>query len=166
MVKKEEAIWTPKKVGLVFVSRRFTLRKGNTIKTAFLDIGRPVKNPNGKRSDPWICPIQIRGMGPVRFSYAAGIDGVQALTLALNLSMTLLPIYAEAQGYRIEFLDPRYPLIYDSWDLEDMKAARKRHDKKFQIENAELDKLFEKNRKPTKAKAANTKALKTRSGIE
>jgi hypothetical protein len=146
MRKKEKAMWKPKNVGTIIASRKFKIRKGKVSKSAFLDVGCPVRDPKGTKNDPWICPILIRGIGRDEFSYAAGFDGIQALTLALNLSMTLLPTFAQWQGYQIEFLDPKMPLIYDSWDLEDLQEAQKKHAKKFEKLNAKIDRLFEKNR--------------------
>ena len=45
-------------------------------------IGKPDKFPD---SDDYYCPYQISGIGNGNIRYAGGIDGVQALLLALNM---------------------------------------------------------------------------------
>jgi hypothetical protein len=144
MKAKKSGLWTPKNLGKVLATRQFKLKKGKTRKSAFLQIGCPVQKPNGGKNDPWICPLMIKGFGKDEFHYSMGIDGVQALNGTFFLSLSILDTYSKSYCYEIEFLDPRMPLIFEWWDLKDVKTAQKKHRRLFEKENKKLDKIFAK----------------------
>ena len=48
---------------------------------ALLRIGKPAEHPAGD----WICPFQVTGLGDERVYEAAGVDGLQALLMALQM---------------------------------------------------------------------------------
>ena len=143
---KELRSWKPKKLGKIIATRQFTLIKGKTQKSAFLDLGIPLQEPNPKKNSPWACPLMIRGFGEDEFHYVMGIDGIQAINGAFYLALVLLDTYSKNRGYVIEFLDPRMPLIFEWFNLMDIKKAQKKQRQLFEKEEARLEKIFKTNR--------------------
>lgn len=65
-------------VGTIIAMRELELAGG---KKVTIIIGKPEKFPD---FEDYYCPYHITGMGNERISYAGGVDGIQALLLALN----------------------------------------------------------------------------------
>lgn len=86
-----------KDVGEVVASRDFTLDK--TGKVTVL-IGRPQQSPS---TDDWYCPYQKLGIGPNKVKYAAGVDSVQALILALSMLGAELYCSQEYEAGRLDW---------------------------------------------------------------
>lgn len=63
----------------VIASRCLTLNAGEKEVKITVDLGRPYHEPD----EVYFCLYRITGMGPVRTNKAAGVDGIQAIQLAL-----------------------------------------------------------------------------------
>lgn len=70
---------TPDSVGEVIATRTLTLDGTKQVQVL---IGRPQRFQNGQS---WYCPYRIPNVGLDRILYAAGVDEVQALILALSM---------------------------------------------------------------------------------
>ena len=79
-------------VGSAIATRALKLRSGVNV---IVSIGRPEKFPD---SVDYYCPYQIRGIGDEHVRYARGVDGVQALELALKKIGADLYTSREAQS--------------------------------------------------------------------
>ena len=79
-------------VGTVIGTRQLSLSAGKEVTVL---LGKPEKFPD---SEDWYCPYQIVGLGNGRVRYAAGIDTVQALGLALKMIGADLDTSKEAQA--------------------------------------------------------------------
>jgi hypothetical protein len=66
-------------------------------RAATVIVGAPQKHPEGD----YFCAYQITGIGDERIRYAMGIDGLQALQLALKKIGTDLYTSPEARGGRL-----------------------------------------------------------------
>jgi|SRR5689334_8577840 hypothetical protein len=65
-------------------------------------VGRPQPFPD---SADVYCPIQVIGVGSERVMYAAGIDGIQAISLALKMLRTELDALQRELGGRLTWLN-------------------------------------------------------------
>lgn len=81
----------------IFLERHFAVDDQEG--AAVLRVGRPVEHPDGD----WVCPFQIAGLGDDQVYEAAGIDSLQALTMALQMARSRLESYRRSQ--RITWLD-------------------------------------------------------------
>lgn len=81
-------------VGTVIATRTFYLA-GETTREIQVWIGKPCSFPDGRDS---YCPYQIRGLGDAKVRYAAGIDAVQALQLAMLMIASDLGSLNESCG--------------------------------------------------------------------
>lgn len=66
-------------VGSVIATRQLDLTTGGKV---VVTIGKPEKVPD---DDSYYCPYQITGIKRDKVRYAAGIDAVQALQLAIQM---------------------------------------------------------------------------------
>ena len=80
-------------VGEIFAYR--DLLVSGSDKRVRVSIGKPEQFPD---ETDYYCPYQITGLGRQRVSYAGGIDGVQALILALEIIGAKLYTSKEAKG--------------------------------------------------------------------
>jgi len=69
-----------KKIKEVIATRK--LYSADRSKRVIVKIGKPEKFPD---SSDYYCPYQIIGLGNEKARYAAGVDAVQALQLALKM---------------------------------------------------------------------------------
>jgi hypothetical protein len=69
-----------KSLGTIIATRKLALRGRYTVT---VKIGKPRKYPTPP--DDYYCPFQITGLGNNKIRYAAGVDAVQALWLALQM---------------------------------------------------------------------------------
>ena len=82
----------------IVASREFTKRAGGKSARVRIEIGTPQHLPaEPGLSDWWACPIRIRGLGKPMLAYSGGIDGLQALELALRRAGEML---SGAQAFR------------------------------------------------------------------
>ncbi|HTD21961.1 MAG TPA: hypothetical protein VK738_04870 [Terriglobales bacterium] len=72
-----------KDIGAAIATRRYFVvgDRHNETKIEIL-VGKPQPFPN---ASDFFCPVQLKGAGINKLSYAAGVDEVQALQLALKL---------------------------------------------------------------------------------
>ena len=69
----------------IVASREFTKRAGRKSARVRIEIGTPQHLPaEPGLSDWWACPIRIRGLGKPMLAYRGGVDGLQALELAMR----------------------------------------------------------------------------------
>lgn len=67
--------------GATFIARRrYVFSKGAKSTSIAIEIGVPKRLRGGE----WACPYRIRGLGDGRIHRARGVDGVQALILAIE----------------------------------------------------------------------------------
>jgi hypothetical protein len=66
-----------------------------------VELARPVPHPNGD----FACPFRIEGLGEAKTRYAAGIDEIQSLLLALRMIGAILYTSIEHQDGRLKWLD-------------------------------------------------------------
>jgi hypothetical protein len=97
-------MWRPSELGEVFVTRQFRLRRG-VKRSVVLRIGRPIKDPTTRRSGDWCVPLQIDGLGPGKLVPVWGVDGLQALVLALDYARRSLTQWTEEAEGTIFWLD-------------------------------------------------------------
>jgi hypothetical protein len=69
-------------IGEVVASRTLEWRDGTSQSQVKVLLGRPRPLP---RSSDVCCPYQILGLGTERPKWAAGVDGLQAISLALGM---------------------------------------------------------------------------------
>jgi hypothetical protein len=81
-----------KTVGQIVATRKLYLI-GEEDKEISVLIGKPKKLP---RSSDYYCPFQIRGIRSGKVYYAAGIDAIQAIQLAMKMIGALL--YTSREG--------------------------------------------------------------------
>jgi len=75
----------------IVASREFTKRAGRKSARVRIEIGIPQHLPaEPGLSDWWACPIRIRGLGQPMLAYAGGVDGLQALELAMRHASQML----------------------------------------------------------------------------
>ena len=98
-------MWRPSELGEVFVTRQFRFRRGRAKRSVLLRLGRPIKDPTTRRSGPWCVPLQIDGLGPGKLVPVWGVDGLQALILALDYAQRSLTRWAEEAHGTIVWLD-------------------------------------------------------------
>jgi len=67
----------------VIALRRFALLGPNGAQDVILSIGKPVRFPDAPHGD-WYCPWTIDGPDRFHEHYAGGLDGLQALLMALS----------------------------------------------------------------------------------
>src|SRR5262245_57947729 len=67
----------------VIASRRFALLGPNGAQDVLLSIGKPVPFPDAPHGD-WYCPWIIEGLHLSDNHYAGGVDGLQALLMAIS----------------------------------------------------------------------------------
>jgi len=84
-------------LGTVIARRVFDCGDNNVM----LEIGMPY--PIDKGPDCW-CPYRITGMGPAIVKRIGGVDGVQALYLALQMAATDLYVSDAARGKSLQWL--------------------------------------------------------------
>src|SRR5262245_26499514 len=107
-------MWRPTELGQVAAERRLTVIPAEgTQYEAVLQFGVPVRAPAAEDGDPWWCCVGCGGLGRRRFLPIAGEDAVQALILALQVSRTMVPIWASEAGSRVFWLDGDMDLISD-----------------------------------------------------
>lgn len=95
----KQAMWRPTELGDIVAERELKLRrKGRRASVVRVRFGRPIKAPNAGRQDPWWCPVLITGLGKPRTTSIAGEDSLQALVLALQYVVRLLPLEAKRAG--------------------------------------------------------------------
>lgn len=75
----------------VIAHREFDVPGGST--PAVLRIGRPEAHPDGD----WVCAVQITGLGDDEVYEAAGVDSLQALTMALQMARVRLESHRRTQ---------------------------------------------------------------------
>ena len=90
-----------KNVGLPIAQRELELEGARKITVV---VGKPEKFPG---DDDYYCPYQITGLGDDKVRYAGGIDGVQALWLALQMIAADLYTSSEAQNGKLTWHDER-----------------------------------------------------------
>jgi hypothetical protein len=82
-----------------------------------VELARPVPHPEGD----FACPFRIEGLGDSKTRYAAGVDEIQSLLLALKLIGTILHTSDENQQSRLKSLDDEgslgFPLPSNLSDL-------------------------------------------------
>jgi hypothetical protein len=106
-------MWKPKKIGAVIAERVVTFHRGNRRRKVVVRFGRPVHS--GTKNDPWWCVIEVSGA--LRGLQAiAGIDSLQALTLALQYVQHTLPPHARHQGGSVEWLNERERIVFAESD--------------------------------------------------
>ncbi len=70
-------------IGAAIATRRYFVAGDQDNETKIeIQIGKPQPFPN---TVDFFCPVQLKGSGINKLSYAAGVDEVQALQLALKL---------------------------------------------------------------------------------
>jgi hypothetical protein len=116
-------VWRPRTLGSVIADRTVKLARPGRRPTAVrVRFGRPVRAPRPERGDPWWCPVDISGLGTRRLERVAGVDSLQALTLAMELMTRILPIEAERAGGHLEWLGERERLIFGHTIASDLLA--------------------------------------------
>ena len=90
-------MWKPIEIGTVVAERKLTFQSDDLQKNVTLVVGQPVRPDIADESDPWWCPIQLRGLDD-RVHSIAGEDSLQALVLALEFARTLLTTTAKDDG--------------------------------------------------------------------
>ncbi len=78
-------------VGEVIATRELDIADSRA--KVIVGIGAPKKFPD---SSDYYCPYEIRGLGNDKIRYAGGIDGIQALLLALQ--MVGAELYTSEEG--------------------------------------------------------------------
>jgi hypothetical protein len=76
----------------IIVERRLSRGDGRPV---IVRIGKPVPYPDG---DNFYCPFDIAGLDRVILSRAGGVDGVQALQLAMRKIGVILKVHNEETG--------------------------------------------------------------------
>lgn len=73
-------------MGEVIAEREYEAHEGDGAgsRTVVLRIGRPTPYP--EPDSGWVCPVQVLGMGEDEVLQVGGVDGVQALFLALAMA--------------------------------------------------------------------------------
>jgi len=95
-------MWRPSELGDVVAERELKLRrKGHRASLVRVRFGRPIKDPNSDRQEPWWCPMLITGLGKPRMTSIAGEDSLQALILALEFVSHILPLDAKRVGGKL-----------------------------------------------------------------
>ena len=79
-------------------------------------IGRPRRDRKHVNGD-WVCPFDITGIRGRHKRWIFGIDGVQALSLALHFIPTELRSLAQRAGGRLRFLGEEGVAFPDGCDL-------------------------------------------------
>jgi hypothetical protein len=90
-----------KNVGVPIAQRELELEGATKVTVT---IGKPEKFPG---SDDYYCPYQVVGLGDSKVRYAGGIDGVQALLLALEMIGADLYTSSEAQHGKLSWNEER-----------------------------------------------------------
>lgn len=75
--------------------------------------GKPVFPPDPEERDPWWCPLQISGLGSEKIHAIAGLDSLQALSLALHFARGYLPDEAQRHHGKIYWLTEDLDTIFD-----------------------------------------------------
>jgi hypothetical protein len=84
------------------VERRFERHGAHGVTAVRLCLGRPERDP--VPGGDWRCRVVIAGMPQPVDRYAYGIDGLQALTLALEMAAADLRYARLPEGERLTFL--------------------------------------------------------------
>ena len=117
-VNQGDTMWMPTELGAEIAKRDLVLRLGRRKRMVRLRIGCPVKARNGRKNDPWFCPIVIERLGPREKVYSiAGEDSLQALVLALDFARRMLPHYAQKAGGTIEWVSKDLDVISPQREL-------------------------------------------------
>jgi hypothetical protein len=103
-------MWKPIEIGTVVAERKLTFQSDDLQKSVTLVVGQPVRSDIADESDPWWCPIQLRGLDD-RVHSIAGEDSLQALVLALEFARTLLTTTAKDDGGTV------------SWEQDDLDCV-------------------------------------------
>ncbi len=92
----------PTKLGILIAERTFLFKRpGKRSTTVQVRFGRPIRLQRG----PWLCPLQVTGLGPSRVTGIAGEDSLQSLVLALEFVTLTLPAMARHRGGQVDWLD-------------------------------------------------------------
>ena len=78
-------------VGEIIGSRKYEIATTDGTGEVILYLGKPQPFPD---SSGFFCPLQILGVGDEKVRYAGGVDGIQALQLALRMAGSLLDTLA------------------------------------------------------------------------
>jgi hypothetical protein len=107
-------------MGDVIAEREVKLRrKGHRASVIQVRFGRPTKEPDSDALGPWSCPILITGLGKPRMESVTGIDSLQALTLALEYVVRMLPFEAKRAGATLDWLgETERPVFGGTYPLE------------------------------------------------
>jgi hypothetical protein len=89
-------------VGEAIATRRLQFL-GEPGREVLISLGRPRPSPDSPESGEYFCPFQITGAGDERVRYAAGVDGFQALELALKLIGSVLYRLNSQAGGRLRW---------------------------------------------------------------
>jgi hypothetical protein len=84
-------------LGQVVATRTFSVNE----EPVELLIGAPRAYPDG---NDYFCPFQVKGIGDERVRHAGGIDGLQALILAVERAAMYLSSTEEVRGGQLKFL--------------------------------------------------------------
>lgn len=124
-VSRKNQVWMPSTLGEVIAERRLWFRrKGDRSRTVRICLGRPVRAPRARTEDPWICPVEIRGLGTRRFQAVPGEDSLQALVLALRYVEMTLRRQGRKAGGRIEWAgDGERPVFAHSFFMDLMEHS-------------------------------------------
>jgi len=90
----------PMKLGEVIAERKLVAMKGRKKVEIVVKLGRPVRFDGGPG---FRCPIQIKGIGDEKVTFAAGEDSMQALHLALKTIG--IELFLRHKDYQFSWLD-------------------------------------------------------------
>jgi len=79
-----------------------------------------IRSPVFDHAGDWTCPFEITGLARREVRYAHGVDGVQALELALQLIGTILYTSKEWEAGRLTWLGGRNLMLPVPNNLRDL----------------------------------------------